>query len=228
MIRQCVNESFHADRFAACELVVIPEVNVIQSAKTKVRLLLGCIVVVSIMGCVNQYHLGYHHLGDGKLGNSIVSNSSAEGLEPFEEHCIKDFADYKTESLRSVFAPKIDQALDNAQLSEINSAMKSRYDFTGTYERLKLVSVKFMLDEAATSNAFEYYDLVGADYLLKGSADAVVRLYMVKINGGVRLAGFEIMDYDANPKGNNKKLKYIFPESIDKAGITKRHNTRVQ
>jgi hypothetical protein len=106
--------------------------------------------------------------------------------------------------------------------------MKSRYDFTGSYERLKLVPVKFMLDEAATSNAFEYYDLVGADYLLKGSTDAVVRLYMVKINGEVRLAGFEIMDYAANPKGSNKKLKYIFPESIDKAGLTKRYHTRVQ
>jgi hypothetical protein len=199
-----------------------------HSAKQKIRLLLGSIVALFIAGCVNQYHLGYHHLGEGKLGDSIVSNSSAQGLEPFEEHCIKEFAEYKIESLRPLFAPKIDQALDNAQLSEINAAMQNRYGFRGSYERLKLVPVKFMLDEAATANAFEYYDLVGADYLLKGTTDAVVRLYMVKINKEVRLAGFEIMDYAANPKGNNKKLKYIFPESVDKAGLLKRYHTKVQ
>lgn len=195
---------------------------------SKAVILFVGVIVPLITGCVSQYHLGYHHLGDGKLGDSIVSKNSVKGLEIFEERCIKDFADYKIESLKSVFAPKIDQALDNASLTEINNTMKSRYGFTGSYERLKVVPVKFMLDEAATTNAFEYYDLVGSDYLLKGSTDAVVRLYMVKINGELRLAGFEIMDFAANPKGNNKKLKYIYPESIDKAGVTKRYNTRVQ
>jgi hypothetical protein len=165
---------------------------------------------------------------DGRLGDSIVSNSSVKGIEPFEEGCIKHFADYNTESLRPIFAPKIDQALDNASLAEIDNAMKSLYGFTGSYERLKLVPVKFMMDEAATTNAFDYYDLVGADYLLRGSTDAVVRLYMVKINGELRLAGFEIMDFAANPKGNNKKMKYIYPESVDKAGLTKRYHTKVQ
>jgi len=193
------------------------------------RLSFFAVMIFLVAGCsISQYHLGYHHFGNGKMGYSVVSSSSVVGIEEFEVQCAKALASGNAESIRPLLAPKLDQALDSSAVATINNRLKAVYQTDGSYERLQLVPRKTMLDEAAVKNAFDYYDLVNANYLLKGKTAAVARLYMTKIDGAIRLAGLEIVDKDQNPNGNNILIKYIFPESVDKARMTGRYNERVE
>jgi hypothetical protein len=191
---------------------------------------LGILASFLLVGClfISQYHLGYHHFGNGKMGYGVVSSSSVGGLEGFEESCAKAFACRNVESLKPLLAPKLGQALDNSLSATIDDKLKDVYETDGTYQRLQIVPRSTMLDEAAGRDAFGYYDLVNANYLLKGKTNAVVCLYMTKVDGEVRLAGFEILDHDKNPAGNNPPMKYIFPESVDKARMIGRRHKRIQ
>ena len=198
--------------------------------KLTIRLLCIAAIALFAAGClsISQYHLGYHNFGNGKMAHSVVSQSSVVGIEEFEERCVKDFISYKVESLKPVFAPKLGKTMDSATLVALNAKLKSIYGFSGGYERLQMIPRKTMLDEATGKNAFDYYDLVNANYLLKGTANAILGLYMIKVDGEVQLAGFDVKDYGQNPNGNNPPIKYIFPESIDKARMTVRYYKRVE
>ncbi len=124
----------------------------------------------------------------------------------------------------------------NDEISRFNKACvhsplvpghRGMYGFSGQYERLQIVQSLMASDEAAFKDAFEYYDFVRADYLLKGSTNAVVRLFMTKLEGNLKLAGFVVIDYEANPKGNHEIVKFIYPESEDKARIRGRYMRKV-
>jgi hypothetical protein len=121
------------------------------------------------------------------------------------------------ETLKPVLSPKISRALSSKTLRRLNGKLKKTYAFDGTYERIQLLPRKTKLDEAALRNAFTYYDLVSSNYLLRGKTDAMVQLYMTRVNGELRLSGFEVLDYaPENPGRNNRLISYIYPESSKK------------
>ena len=123
------------------------------------------------------------------MGYGVVSLKSVQGLDEFEGLCIKALASCDAESLRPLLAPQLARGLDSDSVTAINSRLKDVYRVDGSYERLQMVPRTTMLDEAAAKNAFDYYDLVSANYLLKGKTRAVARLYMTKVDGERVLQG---------------------------------------
>lgn len=195
-----------------------------------IKFLFLSFLTIFLSGCfsISQYHLGYHHYGDGKLYYGVVSKESVAALDSFEDECIRKFVDYKIESLRPLFSPKTNDALSDALLFDLNKKLEEQYGFNGTFQKIKLTHQKTMLDEAAAKDAFEYYDLISARYHLKGSTDAVIEIFMTKYNGELRLSGFTVMDFVENQSGNNQPVKYIFPESTDKARLAGRYYTIIK
>ncbi len=184
-----------------------------------VLLIAGMALMQSGCFSISKYHLGYHHFDDGRMEFVVVSKDSVPEVEPFEQACIEMFVQYKLESMKPVLAPKLRQKVGTRTLRRLNKRLKKTYGFSGTYERIQLVPRSTVLDEAALKNAFVHYDLVSSNYLLKGSQDAVLQLYMTKINGELRLSGFEVVAYaPTNPSTKNPPISYIYPERTKKRG----------
>jgi hypothetical protein len=184
---------------------------------TTLLLIAGMGLMLSGCFSISKYHLGYHHYDDGRMEYDVVSKDSVPESEPFEQACIERFVNYKLESMKPVLAPKIRKKVGTRTLRRLNNKLKKTYGFTGTYERIQLVPRSKVLDEAALKNAFVHYDLVSSNYLLRGKHDAVVQLYMTKVNGELRLSGFEVVAYaPTNPRAKNPPISYIYPESTKK------------
>jgi len=195
----------------------------------KIREIILSLVVV-LSGCaVGQYHLGYHNIGTDEYFYGAVGNKYVKDLETFEISCIEKVVTYKFDELYDNFAPKLKKALSVEQLKDLNTNLRTAYGYSGKYERLLLVPQKSMLDEGVGKDAFKFYDFVGAHYLLDGKFKAVIKLYMYRIENEIKIIGFEIMDYEENPKGkNNPIIKHIHPEALDNANMRNRYYQRVQ
>lgn len=196
--------------------------------KTKEIILFLFVLILS--GCaVGQYHLGYHNMGTDKYWYGAVGIKYVQDLEAFEIASVDKIVNYKFEELYNTFAPKLKEGINLDKLKDINTTLKNTYEFNGNYERLLLVPQKSMIDEGVGKDAFKFYDFVGADYLLKGKMEAVIKLYMYKIDNKVKIVGFEIMDYGENQQGeSNPVIRYIYPEALDNANMRKRYYKRVK
>lgn len=203
-----------------CYAVKGMTMSLISNTSNKLVLLVSLLL---ICGCsVSQYHLGYHHMGDNKTMYSVVSGGVDEMTSPLEKAIIGNLTTYELTQLRQYFAPKIASSVTDANLNDTAEKLKNTYALTGKSERIKVVGQYFMLDEGNMKKPFEFYDFVGADYILYGKTTAVARLYMTQIDGAVKLCGFVIMDEKPNDNGNNPSIKYLFPESIDKGKMAGR------
>ena len=176
-----------------------------------------------LSGCsVSPYHLGYHHLGQGRLLYSVVSGKTDKQTGCFENQTMGYFTGYDAESLHSTFSPKLASKLSPDHLIEIMKQIKDQYELNGLYERMKLVDQSYGLSKGNRKDAFSYYDMVSAEYYLFGQSDALIRLFISKLDGELMISGFEIADAESNPKGNNDMIEYVFPESVDRAGLLER------
>jgi hypothetical protein len=114
---------------------------------------------------------------------------------------------------------------------KIKEAMQIRYKPDGRYERLPVLHMhtehKHELDTATLFNGFDHYDYIEAEYLLYGEAsDAVVHLYLTEVGKNPknpeknpRLSGFELSDADSSKQERKFSIKYLVPETVDKAGV---------
>ena len=183
------------------------------------RLLCAAGVLLALGGCfaISQYHLGYHHYPDGRMVYDVVSRDSVMDAGLFEEECVKNFVSYKMESLKPSFSPDLNRSLDTATLRRLNKKLKKDYGFNGGYERIRLILQSRKIDKAALKDAFQYYDTVSSNYLLKGSTNAILQLYITRINGEYRLSGFEIVSYGPErPDDTDPVISFIYPESMKK------------
>lgn len=196
----------------------------------KTRNVLLLITTFMLTSCaVGQYHLGYHNLGTDKYGYGAVGDKYVQDLEPFEVACVDKIVNYKINEMYEHFAPTIKEKLKPEQLVKLNNTLKDRYTYNGKYRRLLLVQQKSMLDEGVMKDAFKFYDFVGAAYLLEGNVNSVVKLYIYKIDSKLKLIGFEFMDYEKNPHGeNNPVIRYTYPETIDNANLRNRYHKKIR
>ena len=169
-------------------------------------------------GCsVSQYHIGYHNLGTNTFAG-IVSGRTDKQTKQLEDRSIAAIIQSDVQMLHQAFAPKLAAAVGPDKLNIVLTNMKSDYQFLGPYERRRLVDVGFKLDEGNMQDAFKYYDMVGAGFLLRGRPDAIVTLLMTRVNGEIKLCGFEVTG--TGPSSGT--IRYVYPESVDKAGLSGR------
>ena len=182
------------------------------------RLLL-IILSFFLLGCSTKYLIGYHYLGDDDVITGVVSGKTEIVSLPFEEKCIQSLVKDEVESFRELFADKLLNAVPKDALSRLTDALMNRYRPSGKYERLQVRHEHVVLDTAALLNGFTHYDYIEADYLLYGATDALVQLYMAEVGGIPRLSGFALRDAAYGKETSKFSMKYLVPETIDKAGL---------
>ena len=78
------------------------------------------------------------------------------------------------------------------------------------------------LDTATLFNGFDHYDYIEAVYLLYGASNVIVHLYLTEVGNkpkNPRLSGFELSDADLSKQEIKFSIKYLVPETVDKAGL---------
>jgi len=138
---------------------------------------------------------------------------------PFEEKCIQYLVKDEVESFSELFADKLLKAVPNGALIRLSDAIKNRYQPNGKYERLPVRHEHADLDTAAWLNGFEHYDYIEADYFLYGATNAMVHLYMTEVGGTPKLSGFVLRDAVSGNETSKFSMKYLVPETVDKAGL---------
>jgi hypothetical protein len=175
-----------------------------------------------VAGCTTKYLIGYHYLGSNEFISGMVSKKTEELSKSFEEKCIQVLIQADMELFRTLFTAKLSKAVPESDLMKLEDALKSRYKPDGRYQRLKAYAkygerMHAELDTDVLVNGFKHYDYIEARYLLYGASMAVVHLYLTEVGGNLRLSGFEV--YDSFSKDEKFSMKYLVPETVDKAGM---------
>jgi hypothetical protein len=176
-----------------------------------------------IAGCSNKYLVGYHYLGNNEFVPGMVSEKTEELSRPFEEKCIQTIITADMELFRSLFTEKLSKAVPEEDLVKLKEAMQNHYKPT-RYQRLKATDqggerLHAELDTDVLLNGFKHYDYIEALYLLYGASISVVHLYITEVEGNLRLSGFDLSDAYSRKKEKTFSIKYLVPETVDKAGL---------
>ncbi len=184
------------------------------------------LATVLIVGCssTSQYHLGTHYLGgESPLLFGAISEKVDEPTKIIEVQFASALVRYDATKLGATFSGQLLSKLDGNKLSALLEEVRLKYALSGQYDRMALGRHQNSHDEAVLLyGPFEYYDLVRADFLLKGKQAAVVRIYTTMIGADVRVCGFAIYPVASDGSYEKPSQSYIEPESIDKAKITGR------
>ena len=186
--------------------------------------------IVFLTGCatsVSQLHFGVHHLGDNTMLLGRVSEKVDGMTNQAEEIFVHGLVTYDPVALEAQFSDRLRIQLGDDTLVPLLSRLKLQYEFTGEYTRRVLPRPYslFVLDEGTIAEPFDYYDLVMAEFRLKGKPDALVRVYTTSIGSVIRIAGFEVFK---DGEAQNPPVSYLAPESVDKAKVIGRKYRLVQ
>ncbi len=191
----------------------------------KKHLFLFVIYCIFFSGCaLSQHHVGYHYLGENHPMNgwSIVSKNTYELVGDIEKECIKYILTNDMPSFRKLYANRLNKKVNDKILKGISSSIDN-YQLSGNFEQIVLVPQSHMLDEGAASDPFDYYDYIGSKFVLFGKENMIVDLYIAKIDDEFKSCGFSIYNEKKTYNKDNHPNRYLYPESIDKAGIVGRH-----
>ncbi|HXC61391.1 MAG TPA: hypothetical protein VNV63_01835 [Nitrospiria bacterium] len=192
------------------------------------KILLPFILSFFLTGCSTTYLMGYHYLGleDEQFVTGKVSKKTEKQSKPFEEKCIQVLMNADMDSFKELFTDKLLKAVPKDAYIKIKEAIQIRYKPNGQYERLPVLHMhtehKHELDTATLFNGFDHYDYIEAEYLLYGATDAVVHLYLTEVGKNPKtpkLSGFELTDADSSKQERKFSIKYLVPETVDKAGL---------
>ncbi len=172
-----------------------------------------------LFGCSTKYLIGYHYLGGEEFVTGVVSQKTDMLSKPFEEKCIQSLVKGDIDSFKGLFTDKLLKEVPKDEFIELKEAIQDRYKPNGRYERLQIFHVHTQLDTAALFNGFDHYDYLEAEYLLHGTSNALVHLYMTEVAGSPRLSGFWLHDAVSSKQESRFSIKYLVPETIDKAGL---------
>jgi hypothetical protein len=172
-----------------------------------------------VLGCSTEYLIGYHYLGNDEVITGVVSEKTGIISKSLEEKCIQDLMRDDVESFKKLLTDKLLEAVPKDAFIRLKNEIRSRYQPNGKSERLQVRHEHMELDTAALLNGFEHYDYIEADYLLYGATDALVHLYMTEVGGVPRLSGFALRDAVSGEQAARFSMKYLVPETVDKAGL---------
>jgi hypothetical protein len=176
-----------------------------------------------LISCISQYHRGYHYLGeDKKLYYSVVSEKTDKVSRPFEEKAIRYLTEGDVDSFKGLFTDKLSAAVSEDSLRQLKNAIGDRYKPNGQYDRIKLMNANSRTDESEYAKGFDYYDYIVAAYMLHGGSDALVTLQMTKVGESIKLSGFSLNASDRGQREKMFSIQYSVPETIDKAGVSRR------
>ena len=178
------------------------------------------ILSIFLLGCsTTTYMLGYHYLGEEDILTSVVSQKTDDLSKPFEVKGVQLLIAGDMDSFKGLFTDKLLKAVPADAYMKVKNAIQLRYTLNGRYERLAIADVHRQFDTAAFLNGFDHYDYIEAKYVLHGESSAVVHLYITRIGENLVLSGFWIHDTASNMQEARFSIKYLIPETIDKAGL---------
>lgn len=185
--------------------------------------LLYCVILCPLFamfatGCASHYHVGYNYLNEEKKVLHNVHKKNGDELYDIEIKTIDKIRRYNLEGLRSLFGPKLSEALPETSVAEITDALSKRYQFGETYVRLK-ISGKAPQGMPEFVDNFQLYDFIQSQFILEGTPGAGAILYFTKIDGVPKLCGFYIVDLPADRHAEKKVFGALAPETLDKAGM---------
>jgi hypothetical protein len=188
------------------------------------RFFMAGAIGVGFGGCLpSHYRMGYHQLSldPPHAVVSPVSHKVDALAAGIEERFISRLAKTDAAGALPLLAPALRSEFTGDVIATVTATL-AEYGFTGRHE---LVIVNegptFVLDNAVIKPPFRFFDYVGATYRLEGAVEAQVRVFVTEVDGQARVCGFEL----APAKGIKSQappLRFLAPESVDKAGIKSR------
>lgn len=177
------------------------------------KAVIAALACLSLSACaVSRHHLGFHDAGSGDRRFSMVGERFVKDLSAVEAFWVKSLAEGRVESLRPEMAPALSGALSMEEARKAGDKIVNAFGPTGYYEIVSFGVPFFSLKEGVKRDPFAHYDMVGTAFELDGKIPTALRLYVTKVDGALRICGFEVYPRNEGDRAIGKEVRFVFPE----------------
>ncbi len=179
-------------------------------------ILLACAL---LNGCaVSRHHLGFRNLGANDRPFSMVGERYVKNLSAVEAFWVKTLAAGNLDALAPVMAPRLSEALSNPAVRQKTTLkIRTAYGMSGEYEIVSFGVPFFSLQPGVKKDAYDYYDMLGTAFKMEGKIAASMKLYVTKVDGELKLCGFEIYPDNEGDREAGRDVRFVFPETENRS-----------
>jgi len=184
------------------------------NGRRKLGLSLIACALFLLAGCASRLYVGYNYLdGKTKALNNVSQRVDAD-MYDVTRKMINAILAYDVAALREFGAPRMVAATTDEVIVGINKSLREAYLFEGGYEQWEIGTLMPSGLPHPGEN-FNIYDFIEAQFTLKGSPGATLKIYVTKVNGIPKVCGFQIFPIKGNVN-SDKTIGGLFPETFDK------------
>ena len=187
------------------------------------RIRLALALPFLLAGCfVSRTHIGIHNFGNGDLWDSVVGKRFVEGLRDTEDDWMRQLARLDLDGLAEHFTPALAQKLNASARQKLALQLQREFRPTGYFTRRRFATPAMSWGRPARTDAFDYYDMIGYAYEMEGKTTGCVQFYITKVGGTPAICGLEILPITESDREKVKEVRYVVPETVNKANVTAR------